>query len=277
MNQPKEERRSRGRPRNPLSDKPVGTVQSLDRALTILRGLARQGRGTLTDISLSIGVPTATTHRILNTLQAQGFAEIDESTQEWMVGVEAFRTGAAFVHRSGLADLSRPVMRNLMDQTGETANLAVVHDGDVVFIGQVETHNPIRAFFQPGARARMHASGTGKALLAEFPRPRVEALISRIGLEPYTANTLTSSETLFADLEHTRTRGWSFDNEERYAGMSCVGAAIFDINGEPSAGISVSGPTTRFDAERVAQIGPMVRAAAREISTALGWPETTGT
>ncbi len=268
-------KRSRGRPRNAFSDSSAGTVQSLDRALTILRGLARQGRATLTDISLSIGVPTATTHRILNTLQGQGFAEFDDNTQEWMVGVEAFRTGAAFVQRSGLAELARPVMRGLMAETGETANLAVVHGGDVVFVDQVETQNPIRAFFQPGVRARMHASGTGKALLAEMDRTRVEALIRRNGLEGYTPNTLSTPDALFADLDQIRARGWSFDNEERYAGMSCIGAAILDASGEPVAGISVSGPTTRFGSQDVAEIGPRVRRAARDISTALGWQGST--
>lgn len=266
-------KRGRGRPRNAFSDRSAGTVQSLDRALTILRGLARQGRATLTDISLSIGVPTATTHRILNTLQGQGFAEFDEGSQEWMVGVEAFRTGAAFVQRSGLAELARPVMRALMADTGETANLAVVHDGDVVFISQVETQNPIRAFFQPGARARMHASGTGKALLAQMDHARLEAMIQRNGLEGYTPNTLTRLDALLADLDQTRARGWSFDNEERYAGMSCIGAAILDASGEPVAGISVSGPTTRFGTHDAAEIGSSVRRAARDISTALGWQE----
>ncbi|MEM8871727.1 MAG: HTH-type transcriptional regulator BhcR [Pseudomonadota bacterium] len=265
------QRRGRGRPRNSLSDVQGGTLQSLDRALLILTGLARQGRSNLTDISLRLGVPTATTHRILNTLQGRGFAEFDEATQEWMVGVEAFRIGAAFVHRSGLAEICRPVMRQLMAATGETANLAVVHDGDVVFIEQVETQHPIRAFFQPGARARMHASGTGKALLAEMGRGQVEAIIRRNGLEEYTAQTLTQSERLFADLEETRRRGWSFDNEERYAGMSCIGAAILNATGEPVAGISVSGPTTRFSQRHAAEIGPLVRRAALDVSAALGW------
>ncbi|MEM7615086.1 MAG: HTH-type transcriptional regulator BhcR, partial [Pseudomonadota bacterium] len=264
-------RRSRGRPRNNLSDVQSGTLQSLDRALLILTGLAREGRSTLTDISLRLGVPTATTHRILNTLQGRGFAEFDEASQEWMVGVEAFRIGAAFVQRSGLAEICRPRMRELMLATGETANLAVIHDGDVVFIEQVETHHPIRAFFQPGARARMHASGTGKALLAEMGRSQVEALIRRNGLEQYTPQTLTQPDRLFTDLEETRNRGWSFDNEERYAGMSCIGAAILNATGEPVAGISVSGPTTRFDARQAADIGPRVRRAARDVSAALGW------
>ncbi len=264
-----QERRARGRPRG-STDPQGGTLQSLDRALGVLTGLAQHGRSSLTDISLRLGVPTATAYRILTTLQKHGFAEFDEARQEWMVGVEAFRTGSAFLRRTTLVEASQPIMRRLMEETGETANLAVAQGSDVVFIGQVETQNPIRAFFQPGTRTPMHASGTGKALLAHMDRTRAEALVRARGLTQHTPNTLTSAEALFADLDRTRARGWSFDDQERYEGMSCIGAPIFDLSGAAFAGISVSGPTTRFTPRKVEQIGPLVRRAGEDIAAALG-------
>jgi IclR family acetate operon transcriptional repressor len=161
-------------------------------------------------------------------------------------------------------------MRSLMEATGETANLALRDRAEVVFIGQVETPNPIRAFFNPGTRTPMHASGTGKAILATLSDTRLRALIQSAGLPAFTERTLSTPAALFADLDLTRARGWSFDREERHLGMSCIGAAIFDAQGEALGGVSISGPSARFDTRNVPDYGRQVAAAASEITRALG-------
>jgi IclR family acetate operon transcriptional repressor len=268
------QRRARGRPKSAFTES-AQTMQALDRALTVLNALSAQERATLTDLAIAVGVPTATTHRILTTLQARGYAEFDAARQTWSVGIEAYRTGAAFLKRTTLADVSRPVLRRLMEATGETANLAIADGGEVVFIGQVETQNPIRAFFHPGTRTPMHASGTGKAILAALGDDAARARLQTAGLPGFTPHTLTSPAGFFADLSETRARGWSFDREERYLGMSCIGAAIRDARGEVVAGVSISGPSNRFEGGMVAEFGRKVAGAADEISAAIGGaPET---
>ena len=157
-------------------------------------------------------------------------------------------------------------MRRLMEQTGETANLAVPDGAEVVFIGQVETQNPIRAFFPPGSRTPMHASGTGKAILAALPEDRLMALLKGAGLKGFTEETLITPRALFDDLAETRTRGWSFDRNERYDGMSCIGAAIFNDRGEPCAGVSISGPSSRFRDAQISEFGAAVAQAAVQIT-----------
>jgi IclR family acetate operon transcriptional repressor len=171
-------------------------------------------------------------------------------------------------------EVGRPVLRRLMSATGETANLAVPDGASVVFIGQAETANPIRAFFPPGARTSMHASGTGKAILAALPEDTREALIAEMRFDAFTGSTLTSAESLRAELERIRDRGWSHDREERFVGMSCIGAAIYNAAGAPCAGISVSGPTARFAPDRAWTLGAEVLAAARDITELSGghWP-----
>ena len=263
-------KRQRGRPKSQFSESSAGTLQSLDRALGVLSAIARADRMTLTDLSLAVGVPTATTHRILTTLQKRGFVTFDEERQDWLIGIEAFRTGSAFLKRRDLAEIGRPVMQLLMEQTGETANLAVPQGAEVVFIGQIETHNPIRAFFPPSTRTAMHASGTGKAILAELPQEQVRQLLTRAGLERFTANTHTTPAGLFEDLEAIRARGWSFDKEERHDGMSCIGSAIFDEYGKPCAGVSISGPSIRFDPSRISEFGAAVAHAAAQITERSG-------
>ncbi|MEL6978491.1 MAG: HTH-type transcriptional regulator BhcR [Pseudomonadota bacterium] len=263
-------RRPRGRPKSSWSDEPAPTVQALDRGLLLLKALAKSGSLGLSELAMSVGVPTSSAHRLMATLESHGFASLDEATQKWSIGVQAFRVGAAFTQGSTLIETSREVMRALMEETGETANLAMADGGEVVFVSQVETQNPIRALFQIGARTPMHASGIGKALLAERPRSAVERHLEAHGLPDFTGKTLSTPARLFADLDATRARGWALDDEERHVGMRCVAATIHNVYGEAVAGVSVSAPRARFTDEVIAEIGPKVRRAAEAATEASG-------
>ena len=263
-------KRSRGRPKSVWNDKPAATVQALDRAMVLLNALATDDKVTLTELSLRVGMSPSTAHRLLTTLQQHGVAEFEETTQNWMVGVEAFRIGSSFVRRIKIAEVGRNVMRDLMEDTGETANMGISDQGDVVFISQVETSNPIRAFFRPGTRAHMHASGIGKALMAEFARTDVEKILQKKGLPAFTPKTLTSADALMADLAAIRARRWSLDDEENNLGMRCLASPIFNEFSEPVAGVSISGPTARLDDDRLGELGPRVRRAAGEITGLIG-------
>ena len=263
-------KRPRGRPRSVATDATPGTVQALDRGLTLLRVLANARNITLSDLAVRTEMPPSSTHRILSTLQKHGYVEFDETTQEWMIGIEAFRIGNTYLVRTNLVEAARKTLRWLMEETGETANLGIADSGDVVFVDQVETHNPIRAFFRPGTRGHMHSSGIGKALLSDMPRREVEKIIRAKGQPEFTSKTLTSSEQLFNDLATTRDRGWSIDDEERYSGMRCVASTIYNSFGEAVAGISVSGPTVRFPNDVISELGPRVKHAADEVTSAIG-------
>ena len=211
------EKRQRGRPRSFHGPSDAATVQSLDRALRILAVVAAHDGLSLTEIAEASGIAAST----------------------------AYRMGSAFLRRRKLVDRSRAIMQELMEKTGETANLGVSEDDCVVFVSQVETHQAIRAFFRPGSRSPFHASGIGKAILAHLPESRVSAIVRRAGLEAFTGNTLADIVGLGENLREVRARGWSVDDEERHPGMRCVAAAIFNEFAEPVGGISVSGPTVR--------------------------------
>jgi IclR family transcriptional regulator, acetate operon repressor len=263
------ERRPRGRPRAFHDKTDQNTIQSLDRAMVILDGLATSGGMTLSEIASRLDQSPATAYRVLVTLQTRAIVEHDPAAQTWHVGAGAFRMGSAFLRRTSIVERARPVMRALMDATGETANLGVEQGDMVLFVSQVETHESIRAFFPPGTRSPMHASGIGKALLAEYPEARVRRIAAR-GLERFTDRTRTGAEALLADLALTRARGFAVDDEEKNDGMRCVAAPIFNATGEPVAGISISGPSARVTPARIPAIGTEVRRAADALSTALG-------
>ena len=179
-------KRTRGRPRAFNPNPEQTTIQALDRAVAILKVLADGEGMSLTELAEASGQAPATVYRVLSTFEAQGMVEVQAATQLWFVGQEAFRIGSAFLGRTSLVEQARTVMRELMAATGETANLAIADGGQVVFISQVETHEPIRAFFRPGTRGPIHASGIGKALLAFQPPEAIARIVREQGLAAFT-------------------------------------------------------------------------------------------
>lgn len=264
-------KRPRGRPRNNDASRPASVVQALDRGLHILKHLAAQDGGvTLTNLALTAGSAPSSVHRTLITLQKHGFAEFDEVHQTWAIGLESFRVGSAYLSRTSLVKIATEVLYGLSAKTGETANLAIADDGDVVFLSQVETHHAIRAFFRPGTRSHMHASGIGKALLSHYPKKEIERVLHKKGLPVFTSKTLSTPQALFDDLASIREQAWAFDDEEHYEGMRCIAAAIFDANKKPVAGLSISGPSVRLTDKKVAELARHVRDAAHQVTRAIG-------
>lgn len=263
-----EQRRPRGRPREDKAE--IKTNQSLERALGLLRVLSEHDGMTLTELAEAAGLPPSTAHRLLATLAAHGMVVADETRQTWAIGLEALRIGMAFQRRSKLLTASRAEMQALMEATGETVNLALLDRFDVVFVSQVECAEPIRAFFRIGERRSGHASGIGKALLAQLPAERLEAHLRMRPLARLTPATITDPAQLHAELAAIRARGWSLDDEEASSGMRCVAAAIFNEFGEAFAGISLSGPSARLTPDRLEGLGTRVSEAARAITRRIG-------
>jgi IclR family transcriptional regulator, acetate operon repressor len=268
-----ESQRKRGRPKSFSGKSAQTTIQSLDRALEVLERLALSSGLTLTEVASDLEQSPATIYRVLSTLEARGFVEMDPAAQTWHVGPTAFRLGSAFLRRSSVAERSRPLMHELMQATGETSNLGIERQAEVMFVSQVETQETIRAFFPPGTLSPMHASGIGKALLSCHAEDRLTRYFRTCRLDRFTEKTITTQEALRQELDVIRRQGFSFDDEERTAGMRCVAAPIRNLYGEAVAGISVSGPTHRLPSERIGEIGALVRDAAETVSRGLGAPD----
>ncbi|MEE9388657.1 MAG: HTH-type transcriptional regulator BhcR [Paracoccaceae bacterium] len=264
-------KRQRGRPKSfdgKAAEKNV--IQSLAGALDVLDALAAADGLTLSELAVKLSRSPSTIYRILNTFAQRSIVEIEPSQQTWHVGPAAFRLGSAFLRRSNILERARPVMRLLMEQIGETANLGIEKSDMVLFISQVEARQTIRAFFPPGMQSPMHASGIGKALLSLYSQERLKRLHKQQKLERFTPFTITDPQALMQDLEQIRANGYALDNEEREVGMRCIAAPIVDSFGEAVAGISVSGPTHRMTPDRFASIGAQVRQASDTLSRDLG-------
>lgn len=265
-----EVKRGRGRPKAWDDKGQQNTIKSLDRALEVLVGLGEMQSATLSEIAGELDQSPATIYRVLSTFQGRRFVDFDEASQEWSIGPAAFLTGSHFLRRTSLVERARPIMRELMQSTGETANLGIERDGMVLFLGQVETHATIRAFFPPGTASAMHASGIGKALLCRMDDKRQRQVLAASKLEAFTPHTLTDPEAMIADLREAKARGYAFDGEERNIGMRCIAAPVFNVFGEVVAGISVSGPTARITNDRIDALAADVMNAAARLTRAIG-------
>lgn len=248
-----------------------GQVQSLVRALSIVNALAEQGDGlNLTDLAQTLGLAPSTAHRLLTTLQQERFVRFDPTANLWQVGVQAFIAGNAFVRTRDVVALARPVMRRLMEDSGETVNIAVEDQGEAVYMGQVECRQMMRTIARPGGRVKLHSSGIGKAILASLPAGDVARVLQRHGLPRATERTLDTPQKVKADLEQARQRGWAIDDEEHSVGVRCVAAAVLDEGGSPLAGLSLSGPSARITDDKIAVLGRLVMRAAAEITAEVG-------
>jgi len=263
-------RRARGRPRDWHDKTEQNTIKSLDRAMGVFEVLSETSGLSLSALSEETGQSPATVYRILVTLEGRGLVDFDASEQVWHIGPAAFVIGARFLRRTSLVDRARPVMRALMEETGETANLGIEKEGAVLFLGQVETSATIRAFFPPGTLSEMHASGIGKALLAHMEDRRLARVLAGVGLQAFTGQTIINAAALRDDLAGIRARGYAVDNEEKTDGMRCIAAPVFDMTGEAVAGISVSGPTSRVGLDDIDRLSVPVMAAARNLTRAIG-------
>jgi len=250
-------------------------VQSLTRGLSLLECLARAEVGlSLTDIAHRVSLPPSTTHRLLSTLERGGYVYQAGDLGKWYVGLHAFTVGSSFLASRDWVAQSHPYMRRLMEQSGETANLAILDGTEAVFIDQVQCRETMRTIVRLGSRVPLHASGVGKAIFAALPDEQIEAIVKVKGLPRITENTITAPETMWASLRVIRQRGFSFDDEEHLIGTRCVASPIYDEHAEVLGAISLAGPVSRLPDSRIKQLGPIVAHIAEDITKKLGgrWP-----
>lgn len=248
-----------------------GQVQSLSRALRLLNALAWHPQGiTLSEVAVKVGLPTSTAHRLLTTLQNERFVRFDGERSLWQIGVQAFRVGSAFTRGRDLAAIARPFMRRLMEQCGETVNLAIPDRSEIVHLAQVECQKMMRAIAGPGGRSAYHASAAGKALLSVLPESDRKQILSTLELKRETPRTITSPDDLKKELAATQARGYAVDNEENAVGLRCVAAVVYDEHGAALAALSISGPAARITESRLATLGSAVAGVADEITAELG-------
>lgn len=224
----------------------------------------------LTEVAQKAGIVPSTTHRILTTLEQHKFIRLDEERDLWFIGVKSFHIGNAFLRTRKLSEIGRGAMRRLLAATNETVNLSMIDEDNVVYVSQMESHEPIRAFHRPGTRDPLHATAAGKLFLASRSDEEVERILHRTGMPGFTPHTITDPKSLFEVLAEIRTRGWACNREEKTLGLVSIAAPIRDHYSEMIASLIISGPAARVGGDHMFELAPVVRRHADEVTDEIG-------
>lgn len=252
----------------PASDAST-TVQSVDRAVTILEILARAGEAGVTDLARELGVHKSTAFRLVAALERRDLVEQHVGRGKYRLGTGVLRLAGATTSRLDVVQESRQVARALARRTGETVNVAVLSDGAALYLDQVAGSSALQPHNWVGQRIPLHATSNGKVLLSGLDADDLASHLS--SLQSYTAHTITTTEALEQELDEVRRRGFAIAIDELEVGLTAVAAPIRNGSGESAASMSISGPSFRLDARRVPQLAEAVMAAADEVSRRLGW------
>lgn len=244
-----------------------GRVQSVERAVQLLKAVA-DGGGPETAPVLAdrVGLNRSTTWRLLATLEHHGVVDRDPETNRYSVGHAVVQLAGASGYEAQ-ARRAHPLLRRLANRTGETVNLAIPHQYQLVYVSQVQAPHVMTANWL-GRAVALHATSTGKAFLAWLSADeRAVALSER--LERYTDTTLTDIQALENELRDVRSRGHAVSRGELEPALWGVSAAALDTSERPAAVVSVWGAESRIRAQDVSRLGEATAATARELAARL--------
>jgi IclR family transcriptional regulator, acetate operon repressor len=244
-------------------------VQSVDRAISVLELLA-QGEAGITEIAGELGVHKSTVSRLVSVLEARGLVEQLGERGKYAIGFGVVRLAGAATGRMDLTKLGQPVCQTLADSFGETVNIAVHDAGVAINITQARGSAAVSAVNWIGQRTPLHATSSGKILLAYLPVDERRRLVS-LPLDSYTENTVVDGSRLLSELKEVATQGYAACFEELELGLHAVAVPVRGHRGEVVAAMSASGPSYRLSRQRVEEIVPVMTSAAADLSAQLGY------
>ena len=226
--------------------------QSVDRIFAILGHLAGKREGdSLAGIARATTAPkTSLVGLLAGMLNGEYLSRDDRGG--YLLGPRMLSLALHVAAKSDLASLARPVLTDLVAQTGETVLLGILApEADVaMYIDKVESANPVRYTVSLGERRELYCTSIGKILLAHMEPARRDAYVRRIPLRRFTANTITSRQLLKSELAAIRKSGLSTTVSERVAGASALAVPVFGPDGALIAGITLAGPSDRIRGNR---------------------------
>lgn len=206
----------------------------------------------ITEISERLGLYKSNVHNIMDTFVRAGYIKKNPANGKYRLTLRVVELGHVVSSNISFRKTIQPHMQELADSTGETVFLGIPNDdAEVVYLDSSSPRNLMTVKSVMGIKAPLYCTGIGKAMLAYLPREVAEASIAR-GLTAFTDHTITDGAALLMELEAIRKRGYAIDNMEHQFGIKCVGMPIRNRKGEVVAGLSISGPSLRFDDQTVA-------------------------
>lgn len=252
-------------------------VNSVVRALGILQAFA-QANGTLTlgEMSAKLGMPKSSLHRLVSTLEREGFLARHAETGRYQLGLAVLRLAGPALASIDLREIARPYLEGLARELHDTVHLAVLDRGDVIYIDKIESPSRVQMVSHIGGRVPAHCTGLGKAMLAHLSEDEVRHIVEERGLPAYTPATIVALHPLFAELRATRERGYAVDAGEHESMVRCVAAPIRDSRAQMVGAVSATTVVAGWEAEHRAAMTRAVLDVAHSISATLGAPEPAG-
>ena len=243
-------------------------IKVLEKALSIIELFDEKGKElTVTEVSESLDLNKPSSFRILSNLEDFGYLDKDPKTARYRLGPKLYDLGSLAEPHAGIKKIARPFLKKLNEQCHETVHLAVLYQGEALYVDKIEGKRTIRVITRVGARLPAHCSGVGKVLLSALSEEALVGTLSEKGLSRFTNNTITDFDLLKQELAKCRKRGHATDNEEIEEGLKCVAAPVYE-NGEIVAAISISAHSERLNKETPRYVS-MVKETAKAISDAL--------
>lgn len=259
-------------PPTPATSQERYVIPNLRNACRILKLLGSSPDGyKIADIGRTLDIPVTTTLRIMTTLHLEGLVRKQGALYE--LGPVLIQLGNASLAGTEIRAAALPVLEGLTGRTDETAHLAIPCDNRSLIVAVQDSPHPLRAASRPGFLAELHCSSTGKTLLAFLHHQRLTEFYGNGAPRPTkrTPQTLTTLAEIKREIELTRKRGYSVDDEEFAPGIRCLAAPVFASDGTVAAAIGITASTVRFTRERVPEMAGKVQAAAAELSRLLGY------
>lgn len=248
-------------------------TQAVVTALRVLETVAELQPAGVSAIARATGVPKSSVQRCLVTLREAGWLTASATDRtRWVLTGRALAVGMHGGAELGLREAALPAMQGLRDETRETIHLSSwSHGQDLVVVDRLDSDEPVRTWVRLGSRVPMHASCSGRAILARLPDEEVDRLLGGT-LERFSDSTPASRQAVVEDLRSVRASGYATNDCAWRPGVGAVGAALLDAHGHPVGAIAVSVPIQRYDEDRARRLGSLVADAARRISAGLPRP-----
>lgn len=248
--------------------------QSTQVAFLLMEAMAEIGEPVaLTELARRLGMPKPRAFRFLKTLLTMGYVLQDPETDRYRLSLKLFHLGQAVADRTVLLTEARPLMVQLRDQTQQTVTLSLVEAQGMRILDMVRAASPVQIVTRPGSLLDFHSSAQGKLALA-FGDPALWEIVHSEPLRAWTPRTNTDLAQLKKEVELVRERGWADAPEETLPGVNALSAPIFDLTRQMIATVTIAGPVTTLTTPPALQLTEAVRAAARSISTNLGFTES---
>jgi DNA-binding IclR family transcriptional regulator len=249
-----------------------GGVQSVDRALAVLEILARVGQAGVTDIAEEMGIHKSTASRLLGSLVSREMVQQNSDRGKYELGFGILRLASSIPARLSLVREARPVLEGLAEEFKETVNLAVLRSNYAVNVDQAMGPSTLATYDWLGNVTPLHATSSGKVLLAALPAEERDGILKETGLPPRTPRTITNRKDLETQLIDVAREGYGVVKEEFEIGLSAAAVPVFNHLGTVIGAVSISGPAFRFDPEKTPGLIQALKGAGLEISARMGYP-----